>query len=210
MEIPRVFVRVILCMKFSAILDPRFKMKLIEYYFPLIYKENAPSEIEKVFDLAVKLVKEYELKHRPGHRSSESSSSTDFPSQSFDFRVGDPLPSYDQFVMDSTIGNEQSDLDLYLGEKVLPRTQDFDILSWWKTNGIKYPILHKIARDIWAIPVLLVHTVADFIQAQWKHSCVLETGCDSNSTRVEDSSFGDDTDVNVASFGDNESMILCD
>nr|XP_028962850.1 zinc finger BED domain-containing protein RICESLEEPER 2-like [Malus domestica] len=32
---------------------------------------------------------------------------------------------------------------------------------------------------------------------------------DSNSTQVEDSSFGDDTDVNVASFGDNESMILC-
>ncbi|XP_050144056.1 zinc finger BED domain-containing protein RICESLEEPER 2-like [Malus sylvestris] len=32
---------------------------------------------------------------------------------------------------------------------------------------------------------------------------------DSNSTRVEGSSFDDDTDVNVASFGDNESMILC-
>ncbi|KAM0997791.1 hypothetical protein ACFX2I_007613 [Malus domestica] len=106
---------------------------------------NAPSEIEKVFDLAVKLVKEYELKHRPGHWSFESSSSTDFSSQSFDFRVGDPLTSYDQFVMDSTIGNEQSNIDLYLGEKVLPRTQDFDILSWWKTNGIKYPILHQIA-----------------------------------------------------------------
>ncbi|CAN6725458.1 unnamed protein product [Malus baccata var. baccata] len=209
-------------MAIAAILDPRFKMKLIEYYFSLIYKENAPSEIEKVFDLAVKLVKEYELKHRPGHRSSESSSSTDFPSQSFDFRVGDPLTSYDQFVMDSTIGNEQSDLDLYLGEKVLPRTQDFDILSWWKTNGIKYPILHQIARDILAIPVSTVAggRIISPHRSRLHSSTVEALMCsrdwlwgqmrDSNSTRVEDSSFGDDTDVNVASFGDNESMILCD
>ncbi|XP_028952706.1 zinc finger BED domain-containing protein RICESLEEPER 2-like [Malus domestica] len=212
-----------------SILDLRFKMKLIEYYFSLIYKENASSEIEKVFDLAVKFVKEYELKHRPGLRSSEYSSSTDFPLQSCDFRVGDPLTSYDQFVMDSTIGNEQSDLDLYLGEKVLPRTQDFDILSLWKTNGIKYPILHQIARDTLAILVSTVALESSFSiggriisphRSRLHSSTVEALMCsrdwlwgqmrDSNSTHVEDSSFDDDTDVNVASFGDNESMILCD
>ncbi|CAN6681943.1 unnamed protein product [Malus baccata var. baccata] len=199
----------------------KFKMKLIEYYFSLIYKENAPSEIEKVFDLAVKLVKEYELKHKPGLRSFESSSSTDFPSQSCDFRVGDPLTSYDQFVMDSTIGNKQSDLDLYLGEKVLPRTQNFDILSWWKTNGIKYHILHQIARDILAIPVFTVASESSFstggriisphrsrlhsstVEAlmcsrDWFLILIFTIEPDSNSTHVEDSSFGDDTDVNVS------------
>ncbi|XP_070676309.1 zinc finger BED domain-containing protein DAYSLEEPER-like [Malus domestica] len=194
-------------MAIAAILDPRFKMKLIEYYFSLIYKENAPSEIEKVFDLAVNLVKEYELKHRPGLWSSESSSSTDFPSQSCNFRVGDPLTSYDQFVMDSTINNEQSDLDLYLGEKVLPRTQDFDILSWWKTNGNKYPILHQIARDILAILVSTVALESSFStggriisphRSRLHLSTVEALMCsrdwlwgqmrDLNSTRVEDSS----------------------
>ncbi|KAI5312626.1 hypothetical protein L3X38_041799 [Prunus dulcis] len=34
---------------------------------------------------------------------------------------------------------------------------DFDILCWWKSNGIKYPTLHDIARDIL---VILVSTVA--------------------------------------------------
>nr|XP_028963422.1 zinc finger BED domain-containing protein RICESLEEPER 2-like [Malus domestica] len=186
-------------------------------YFSLIYKENAPSKIEEVFVLAIMLVKEYELKHKLGLRSSESSSSTDFPSQSCDFRVGDPLTSYYQFVMDSTIGNEQSYLDLYLGEKVLPRTQDFDILSWWKTNGIKYPILHQIARGILAIHVSTVASESSFStggriisphRSRLHSSTVEALMCsrdwlwsqmrDSNSTpRVENSSFGIDNDVNV-------------
>lgn len=69
-----------------------------------------------------------------------------FPSSKlmYDFRVSDLLTSYDQFVMDSTIDNEQPDLDLYLGEKILLRAQNFDILLGWMTNGIEYPILHQI------------------------------------------------------------------
>ena len=32
----------------------------------------------------------------------------------------------------------------------------FDILLWWKLNGVKYPVLQTIARDILAIPVSTV------------------------------------------------------
>ena len=48
------------------------------------------------------------------------------------------------------------ELDHYLGEPVLPRSPNFDILAWWKANGSKYPTLHAIARDILTI---LVSTV---------------------------------------------------
>ncbi len=36
----------------------------------------------------------------------------------------------------------RSKLDQYLEEDILPRTPDFDVLSWWKSNKGKYPILH--------------------------------------------------------------------
>jgi len=47
-------------------------------------------------------------------------------------------------------------LDYYLEEDNLPVTQEFDILSWWKTNGLKFPTLQAIARDVLAIPITIV------------------------------------------------------
>ncbi|WP_285184210.1 hAT transposon family protein, partial [Mycobacterium tuberculosis] len=32
----------------------------------------------------------------------------------------------------------KTELDYYLEEDNLPVTQEFDILSWWKTNGLKF------------------------------------------------------------------------
>ena len=43
-------------------------------------------------------------------------------------------------------------------EPTLPDSdEEFDILVWWKANGLKYPILQMIARDFLAI---LISTVA--------------------------------------------------
>ena len=41
-------------------------------------------------------------------------------------------------------------------EGVLKRNEDFDILAWWQSNGLKYPALQRIARDILAIPNTIV------------------------------------------------------
>ena len=32
----------------------------------------------------------------------------------------------------------------------------FDILTWWKLNGHRYPILSQIAKDVLAIPMFTV------------------------------------------------------
>jgi len=47
----------------------------------------------------------------------------------------------------------RTELDLYLEEPLLPRTQELDIIMWWQHAGLKYPTLRKIARDVLAIPV---------------------------------------------------------
>ncbi|WJZ94265.1 hypothetical protein VitviT2T_013139 [Vitis vinifera] len=65
----------------------------------------------------------------------------------------DSLSKFDLFVHSTTgESHTKSELDYYLEESILPRNSNFDVLSWWKTNGIKYLTLQMIVRDIYAIP----------------------------------------------------------
>ena len=42
-----------------AILDPRYRMKLLEFYYPNIYSNNSNLEIEKIKNLCYDLLDEY-------------------------------------------------------------------------------------------------------------------------------------------------------
>ncbi|KAL6222438.1 hypothetical protein ACLB2K_005830 [Fragaria x ananassa] len=113
----------------ATILDPRYKVKLIEFYFKQVYPRRVALEVERV--------------KKPS-----------------DNDLGDDdMDAYDAFVSSSSKDTDKSDLERYLDEIVLPRVNDkeFDVLYWWKTSGMKYPTLYKVARDILAI---LVSTVA--------------------------------------------------
>ena len=44
----------------------------------------------------------------------------------------------------------------------MPRTLEFDILAWWKSNRPKYLTLQCIARDILVIPVSTVASESAF------------------------------------------------
>ena len=75
----------------------------------------------------------------------------------------DLLSKFDLFVHSTTgESHTKSELDYYLEESILPRNSNFDVLSWWKTNGIKYPTLQMIVRDIYAIPVSTVASESAF------------------------------------------------
>ena len=64
----------------------------------------------------------------------------------------------------------RTELDHYLEEDVLPDNSQFDILLWWKLNGVKYPVLQTIARDILAIPVSNVVRPEKFqFMEKWKN-----------------------------------------
>ncbi|KAI5350846.1 hypothetical protein L3X38_003737 [Prunus dulcis] len=148
----------------ASILDPRYKMKQIEFLCPLIYSNNAAQEIKKYKDILYDLVKEYQSRSQQSQQvQSEfliptSSSRPSMPKL-------DLVKQLDVFVSHSTThGHVKSELDHYLEESLLPRNDDddFDILCWWKSNGIKYPTLHDIARDILAIHVSTVASESCF------------------------------------------------
>lgn len=155
-------------MAIGAILDPRYKMTLLNYFFPLMYGCDAPKELERVMKLCQDLVDEYQkmdgsVRHTISGTSSGSSASNvacvSVPQDSWE-------SSYIKFVQENvTTINVKSELTSYFEEPVLlnvTNSEAFDILGWWKQNGLKYPTLQKIARDFLAIPISTVASESAF------------------------------------------------
>ncbi|KAL8473760.1 hypothetical protein ACS0TY_030565 [Phlomoides rotata] len=147
----------------ATVLDPRYKLKLLHYYFPLLYSsEDAKKEIERIKEICVDLVNEYYVKFKASGGIGGS-----FQSLESSFKNPDEVDSmsnYDKFVTSETEHDTfKTELDSYLEERVLPRNVnvEFDILSWWK-NSLKYPILQLVAQDVLAIPISTVASESTF------------------------------------------------
>ncbi|KAG6756348.1 hypothetical protein POTOM_039776 [Populus tomentosa] len=140
-----------LALAVAAILDPRFKMKLVEYYYSQIYGSTALDRIKEVSDGIKELFNAYSICSTLVDQGSTLPGSS-LPSTSTDSR--DRLKGFDKFLHESSQGQSAiSDLEKYLEEPVFPRNCDFNILNWWKVHTPRYPILSMMARDILGTPM---------------------------------------------------------
>ncbi|KAK6134375.1 hypothetical protein DH2020_031882 [Rehmannia glutinosa] len=137
-----------LIMAIAAILDPRFKMKLVEYYYPQIYGDSAPDCIDIVSNCMKALYSGHAI-YSPLAAHGQSSAS-----ESSGSIVKDRLTGFDRFLNETSLSqNTKSDLDKYLEEPLFPRSVDFNILNWWKVHEPRYPVLSMMARNILGIPI---------------------------------------------------------
>ncbi|CAA2988770.1 zinc finger BED domain-containing RICESLEEPER 1-like [Olea europaea subsp. europaea] len=140
-----------LTLAIAAILDPRFKMKLIEYYYPQIYGSESSDRIKEVSDGIRELFNEYAVGLASLDQDSSRSGGS-LPGTSDVTR--DKLKGFDKFLYETSQNHSMTpDLDKYLDEPVFPRNYDFNILNWWKVHTPRYPILSMLARDVLGIPV---------------------------------------------------------
>ncbi|XP_052155762.1 zinc finger BED domain-containing protein RICESLEEPER 2-like [Oryza glaberrima] len=152
-----------LVLAIAVVMDPRFKMKLVEFSYSKIYGVEAAKYVKVVDDAVHELYKEYVAQPLPltpayveqgeGNNApaSENSTQTTAPS------TGDGLVDFDMYLSEiATSQPTKSELEQYLDESLTPRIQEFDILNWWKLNTLKFPTLSKMARDILAIPMSMV------------------------------------------------------
>ncbi|CAH9099097.1 unnamed protein product [Cuscuta epithymum] len=134
----------------AAILDPRFKMKLVEFYYPQIYGSDAPDHIKTLSEAITQLFNEYAI-GSSASLDQDPSAPGNLPSSSSVTR--DRLRGFDKFLQETSQHlSMPSDLAKYLEEPVFPRNYDFNILNWWKVHTPRYPILSMIARDVLGIP----------------------------------------------------------
>ncbi|RVW39564.1 Zinc finger BED domain-containing protein RICESLEEPER 2 [Vitis vinifera] len=115
-------------MAIAAIFDPRYKIKIFEFYFPLMYGSEASNEIEKICGMCYELLSEYQSKSNLGQKTSSYGTSSSSTLLELNYDEQDPLSKFDLFVH-STIGEShtKSELDYYLEESILPRNSNFDV-----------------------------------------------------------------------------------
>uniref|UniRef100_A0A7N0TZ45 BED-type domain-containing protein n=1 Tax=Kalanchoe fedtschenkoi TaxID=63787 RepID=A0A7N0TZ45_KALFE len=139
----------------AVVIDPRFKMKLVEFSFTKIYGEHAGTYIKIVDDGIHALFQDYEALPLPLTPAYTEAGNID-PNHNADPAVNNGLADFDVFIMKTNSQQSRSELDMYLEESLLPRLQDFDVSNWWYLNKTKYPTLSKLARDILSLPVSTV------------------------------------------------------
>lgn len=144
-----------LALPVAAILDPRFKMKLVEYYYPLIYPTSASKSIGIVSNCMKALY--------DGHAICSPLDANGLACQVGLGESRDRLTGFDKFLNEtSQTQNTKTDLDKYLEEPLFPRNTEFNILNWWKVHTPRYPILSMMARNILGIPMSKVSFEAAF------------------------------------------------
>lgn len=151
----------------ACVLDPRYKLTMLEVAYNEIH-ENASDEVQRIRDICYSLLREYQSRSRSEISQSDSfqtsssivaeTSISNTSSTSNFFKKFDTLAA----IKRKTNLLVKSELDMYFEEDILPRMEDFDILGWWRNNGLKYPTLQLIARDILAIPVSTVASESAF------------------------------------------------
>lgn len=153
-----------LVLAIAVVLDPRFKMKLVEFTFSKIYGEDAESWIRAVDDSVHELFLEYIARAHPLpalEEGNEGMTKIETPQEGSQegtlVSSVDGLSDFEMYINEITSSQHmKSELDQYLEESLLSRAQELDILCWWKLNKQKYPTLSKMASDVLTIPVCTV------------------------------------------------------
>lgn len=151
-------------MAVATILDPRYKFKIIDYFFDEFYGDKAVEEIIRVKKYCYELLHESESS---SHIGKTTQSSSNVPKE--DVNEGYCfLLRFKFYLNNSQKKGLKSELDQYLEEEVLPLTDNFYILVWWRGVGLRYPTLQKIAKDILAIQFLtLFQNVLSVLVVDW-------------------------------------------
>ncbi|KAK0602462.1 hypothetical protein LWI29_033643 [Acer saccharum] len=117
----------------AAVLDPRFKMDIVEQWYKKIYGDEYETQLEIFRDYFNSVYNEY----AKGTGNFQSSISYDISENS----------SHDQ----DSGWSFNFELHLYL--KDFPLIKDFDILKWWQLHSRNFPTLAKMARDFLSIKI---------------------------------------------------------
>ena len=151
-----------------TVLDPRKKLDYLDFFYDKV-SQSYHDRIRSV-DLAKDWLTKYYKSYAADLRRDETSTvSQAGPSRSL---LGSPVLVLGKRRLDEEFAQfssqrrgtsvDKSELDAYLEEALVRGDENFEILSWWKTNSNKYPVLSLMARDFLAIPLSTVSSESAF------------------------------------------------
>nr|XP_011463720.1 PREDICTED: zinc finger BED domain-containing protein RICESLEEPER 2-like [Fragaria vesca subsp. vesca] len=151
--------------------DPRWKLDYIPHcYIDVGTKQEDIERISsQVNELLVKLYKEYkEFYPQVGNAYMEADSVAPMDIDGFanqpivDVRV-ERLNKFVALRKAKKVVEICNEVDKYLMEAPEnPKNKGFELSAWWKENTPRYPILSKVAKDVFDIPVSTVASESAF------------------------------------------------
>ncbi|XP_047260023.1 zinc finger BED domain-containing protein RICESLEEPER 2 [Capsicum annuum] len=146
----------------AFVLDPRYKMKYVEFLFKKYYNPvERCKKCEKVQDTLTSLYAHYKS-------SISGISCENIGDQTSVISEIDVVGSFDvwqsqweKYLEKETNVDDKSDLDKYMKDD-MEKIKDFNILNWWKASSKRYTIVSRIARDVLVIPTSTVASESFF------------------------------------------------
>ncbi|KNA03227.1 hypothetical protein SOVF_211200, partial [Spinacia oleracea] len=148
----------------ACVLDPRYKLKLVEYCYTSLYgKERAKEKVAEVRTTLCNLLKEYRDVDGGGIGDSGEVNGGE-PSHGTLSKGSDRMANFGSWISSQEENvADKTQFDLYLEEKNVDYNSKIDVLSWWKNNGApRHPQLAALARDVLAIPISSVPSESAF------------------------------------------------
>nr|GEW46040.1 zinc finger BED domain-containing protein RICESLEEPER 2-like [Tanacetum cinerariifolium] len=124
-------------LSFGAILDPRYKLNIIEFYLSELGMEGPwlIEKVQRVEDGLRKLYGAYEIQPKVVQDSTKGPSSNVGEERLCD-DAEDDLAGFETFQSQYNQPIQKSQLDQYLDEPKLDKNQKIDILQIWKENQV--------------------------------------------------------------------------
>jgi hypothetical protein len=149
-------------MVIATILDPRFKMRYIKWSFTQIYDSSkADREINEINVALEELYRKHESEYRQNKTAKENDRSS---SNSANSTLASVVSSgFQSFLQASATECSKSELLIYLDEINAPSDdKDFRLLSYWKVNAHRFPVVSMLAKKFLAVTANSVSSEATF------------------------------------------------
>ena len=154
-------------MVIATILDPKFKMRYIQFYFNGLYGptrcEQEVADIKKELE---ELYKKHELEQRRKIGGSNSLSTTQSASSSKETTssVACLVSSEFQSFLESSVSeSSKSELLIYLDEANHSlNDKNFNLLQYWKVNALRFHVVSSMAKKFLAVPASSVSSESTF------------------------------------------------
>jgi hypothetical protein len=144
---------------FPVIFDPRFKFEFVEFRLRKAFGSEGESKVAALKRALLDLYKNYSEQWQGNQDVTQEIATAEVLTNS-----SNRFADWDQHLRSnvSSMTEVPSELETYLKKPTIPRTDTFDILSWWKSNSMEYPTLSRIARDVLAVPASNVASESAF------------------------------------------------
>jgi hypothetical protein len=156
----------------AAVLDPRYKIIILEFWFKSnIGEEKAERIIIKLKNTLEQLYNHYakNVANIGGsgdksneEQSCENSASVGAGTSTTSRSKKNALTDFHSFRASKNLALCRTETERYFAEDVEPPCKTFDALMWWKITSSKFPVLAEVARDVLAIPITIVASESAF------------------------------------------------